>query len=164
MNSRSDFTSEKYQYLTNLCEMFENYNKIDWKLIVKEFNERFNVSKKKQELQEQYDYVEGRISMKQLSEEEKELVINLKKEEKTFHFIARQLKRRENLVKNYYYREYLESHKSEKKEKFQENENGSNENIQSENLKEIKIDQSPLCDEELIHFLEGEDKNPDFLI
>jgi DNA polymerase III delta prime subunit len=136
---------------------------MDWKFIKNEFNKRFNASKKKYELQERYDYLEGRRSTKNLTNEEKELVINFRKERKTFHSIAQELQRSEDMIKNYYYREYKKLPKRKNHEICEPVKLISKNKFKSPSFQEIRIDQNLIYLDEFNSCLESEDRNLDFL-
>jgi hypothetical protein len=150
--TRSLFTSEQNKYIVVYCQKLKDHQLMDWKFFKTQFNQHFHASRKKQELQEQYDYLEGKIRTRKLSDEEKEKVINLKKEGKSFRFIAQQLQRRENLIKNYYFREYKKVHEKEN----QERENNLSENLPSINQNEITFEANLPQDEQLWNWLEQE--------
>jgi hypothetical protein len=116
---RSYFTVEHNLFLKRICPHLQQNDKQEWEILAKEFKKRFQVSKKPNELKEQFLVFEGIISNKELSEDEKSFMVQSRREGKTFSYIAQQLHRKENTIKNYYNRKYMKENKQENVENSQ---------------------------------------------
>jgi DNA-binding NarL/FixJ family response regulator len=105
-------------FLKRTYPHLQQYDKEGWKIIAKEFKKTYQVSKKQCELKEQFNLLEGIISTNELSEEEKNIMVQNRRKGKTFSYIAQQLHRKENTIKNYYHRKYKRENKQESVENF----------------------------------------------
>jgi hypothetical protein len=82
---------------------------------------------------------------------------------KLFWSIAQLLKRKENVIKNYYYRERKKDHEKESQKVCQEVETSFNDNFKLASSNEIKSEENFSQDEELMNWLEGQENMFDMI-